>query len=309
MHVTPTSADDGARAGALVLFLEGETPASGETAPADRRQQAVRRWRACAELAVAQSQLVSASRKEHEFATQELRAANEELQSINEEYRSTAEELETSKEELQSMNEELQTVNSELKNEARDDFPSHNDLQNLMATTEIGTLFLDPKLASTASPRASPSCSISRRGDEGRSITDFTHGLDYEGLAKDARTVLADLASIEREMRSRTGGEGDATRSRPYRTVQDRIDGVVVTFVDIGERRRAEDALRDSEARMRAIINGVAVAIVTIDEHGNDPVDQCGDDDGCSAIPPDELDRAKRQRRLRPEPDRSQHDD
>ena len=83
-------------------------------------------------------------------------------------------------------------------------------------------------------------------GDEGRSITDFTHRLEYDDLAGRCAQGLRDLASSEREVHSKDGG-WYLTRLRPYRTVEDKIDGVVVTFVDIGERRRAEDSLRESE--------------------------------------------------------------
>ena len=273
--------------------------ATEDSAPNEQIQQLQQ------ELQFTQSQL-RGSREEYEGANEELRAANEELQSINEEYRSTAEEFETSKEELQSINEELQTVNSELKTKLESVSHAHSDIQNLMAATDVGILFLDTQLRiNRFTPRIAELFNIAP-GDEGRSITDFTHGLDYEDLAKDARTVLADLASIEREMRSRTGG-WYLMRLRPYRTVQDRIDGVVVTFVDIGERRRAEDALRDSEARMRAIINGVAVAIVTIDEHGTIQSINAATTTmlGYSA---DEL-IGQNVKALAPEPDRSQHDD
>ena len=109
-------------------------------------------------------------------------------------------------------------------------------------------------------------------GDEGRSITDFTHRLDYDDLAADARKVLRDLTPSEREVH---GKDGDwyLTRLRPYRTVEDKIDGVVVTFVDIGERRRAEDALRESEAQMRVMVdelqhrtrNLIAVVMALVD--------------------------------------------
>ena len=145
-------------------------------------------------------------REENEAANEELRAANEELQSINEEYRSTAEELETSKEELQSINEELQTVNSELKLKLDSVSRAHSDLQNLMAATDFGTLFLDSDAAHQAlHPARRPSCSTSPADDEGRPITDFTHQLDYDGLPEDARKVLHDLAPIEREVQSTDG--------------------------------------------------------------------------------------------------------
>ncbi|HZZ23456.1 MAG TPA: PAS domain-containing protein, partial [Roseiarcus sp.] len=214
-----------------------------------------------------QSQL-RASREEYEGANEELRAANEELQSVNEEYRSTAEELETSKEELQSINEELQTVNSELKSKLESVSRAHSDVQNLMAATDVGILFLDPQLRiNRFTPRISELFNIVT-GDEGRSITDFTHRLDYDDLAADARKVLRDLTATERELHGKDGG-WYLTRLKPYRTVEDKIDGVVVTFVDIGERRRAEDSLRESEARMRILVSehrtrnlGVVMAMV-----------------------------------------------
>ena len=175
------------------------------------------------------------------------------MQSVNEEYRSTAEELETSKEELQSINEELQTVNSELKAKLESVSRAHSDVQNLMAATDVGILFLDPKLRiNRFTPRISDLFNITS-GDEGRFITDFTHRLDYDDLAADARKVLRDLASTEREVHGKDGS-WYLTRLKPYRTVEDKIDGVVVTFVDIGERRRAEDALRDSASRMLVMV-------------------------------------------------------
>ncbi len=251
----------------IVFFFEGETlgespgsPGLEEGSPSDQVQQLQQ------ELQFTQSQLRT-SREEYEGANEELRAANEELQSINEEYRSTAEELETSKEELQSINEELQTVNSELKTKLDSVSRAHSDIQNLMAATDVGILFLDAQLKiNRFTPLVTRLFSIGA-GDEGRSITDFTHGLDYDGLAEDARKVMRDLVTSEREVKSRAG-DWYLMRMRPYRTVEDKIDGVVVTFVDIGERKRAADASRDSEARTRAVIDGVADSIITIDEHG-----------------------------------------
>ncbi len=307
LQARPASVDPNVSRSAIVFFFEGEAlgdlpveaSAIEDGAPNEQIQQLQQ------ELQFTQSQLRN-SREEYEGANEELRAANEELQSINEEYRSTAEELETSKEELQSINEELQTVNGELKTKLESVSRAHSDIQNLMAATDVGILFLDTQLRiNRFTPRIADLFNLAA-GDEGRSITDFTHGLDYEGLAKDARTVLLELASIEREVRSVTGG-WYLMRLRPYRTVEDRIDGVVVTFVDIGERRRAEDALRDSEARMRAVINGVAVAIVTIDEHGTIQSINAATTTmlGYSA---DEL-IGQNVKVLAPEPERSQHDD
>jgi two-component system, chemotaxis family, CheB/CheR fusion protein len=254
LQARPLSPDPNANRTAIIFFFEGETLSDGsltsttieERAPTEQSQQLQQ------ELQFTQSQL-RASREEYEGANEELRAANEELQSINEEYRSTAEELETSKEELQSINEELQTVNSELKTKLESVSRAHNDVQNLMAATDVGILFLDGQLRiNRFTPRVSELFNIVT-GDEGRSITDFTHRLDYEDLATDARKVLRDLSSTEREVHGKDGS-WYLTRLKPYRTVEDKIDGVVVTFVDIGERRRAEDALRESESRMRVLV-------------------------------------------------------
>ena len=123
------------------------------------------------------------------------------------------------------------------------------DIQNLMAATDVGILFLDAQLRiNRFTPRVSALFNIVE-GDEGRSITDFTHRLDYDDLAEDARMVVRDFKGTEREVRGKDGSWYLA-RLRPYRTVEDKLDGVVATFVDIGERRRTEDALRESESRL-----------------------------------------------------------
>ena len=247
LQTRPTHSEPSASRSAIVFFFEGEgLGAVGLTSPKIEEQSTDEQMQQLLqELQFSQSQL-RASREEYEGANEELRAANEELQSVNEEYRSTAEELETSKE-------ELQTVNSELKTKLESVSRAHSDVQNLMAATDVGILFLDPQLRiNRFTPRISELFNIAS-GDEGRLITDFTNRLDYDDLAGDARKVLRDLASTQREVHGKDGG-WYLTRLKPYRTVEDKIDGVVVTFVDIGERRRAEDALRDSESRMRIMV-------------------------------------------------------
>jgi two-component system CheB/CheR fusion protein len=232
---------------ALVMFIEGE--AVDENIVVDDQHlndETVRRL--TQELELTQGRLRTV-REESDAANEELRAANEELQSINEEYPSTSEELETSKEELQSINEELQTVNSELKLKLEAISRAHSDLQNLVAATDIGTLFLDSGLRITRfTDRVTELFSITQT-DEGRPITDFANRLEYEDLVKDARAVLSDLATVRREIRSRAGRWYDM-RVRPYRTVDDKIDGVVITFVDVSERHQVEQALRESERRL-----------------------------------------------------------
>ncbi len=231
---------------AVVMFIEGDSVDEILVADQHLNDETVRRL--TQELELTQGRLRTV-REESDAANEELRAANEELQSINEEYRSTSEELETSKEELQSINEELQTVNSELKLKLEAISRAHSDLQNLMAATDIGTLFLDSGLRiKRFTDRVTELFSITQ-ADEGRPITDFAHRLEYEDLVKDARAVLVDLAAVRREIRSRAGRWYDM-RTRPYRTVDDKIDGVVITFVDISERHQVEEALRESQRHL-----------------------------------------------------------
>jgi len=247
---------------ALVMFIEGE--AIGETVISAEPEQAtneiVRRLRQELELTQARLRTV---REESDGANEELRAANEELQSINEEYRSTSEELETSKEELQSINEELQTVNTELKLKLDAISRANSDLQNLLAATDFGTLFLDAGLRiKSFTDRATELFSITS-SDEGRPISDFSHQLEYGDLINDCRKVLSDLAPIRREIHSRRNLWYDV-RMRPYRTVDNKIDGVVITFVDITERLHTEQALRDSELHLRQQKRLVELARVPI---------------------------------------------
>ena len=232
--------NEGAAPTALVLFLE----AGPARIPSDERSasqngtdsQLVGQLRN--ELATTQAHLRT-SREQYETITEELRASNEELQSINEEYRSTAEELETSKEELQSINEELQTLNNELKLKLDAVSRAHNDLQNLMSSSDVATLFLSTTMhINRFTPRVADIFSVVA-GDEGRPIADFTHRLEYDGLATDARRVLSDLVPLERTIRTQDG-RWLLMRMRPYRTLDDKIEGVVATFVDVTERQEAE---------------------------------------------------------------------
>ncbi len=250
LYVHPVRGRDGEEPqNAVVMFIEGDVLSEELAAAGAQPASSDASRRLTEELELTQLRLRTV-REESEAANEELRAANEELQSINEEYRSTSEELETSKEELQSINEELQTVNSELKLKLEAISRAHSDLQNLMAATDFGTLFLDSRLRiKRFTERVTELFSITP-SDEGRPITDFAHQLEYDDLIKDARAVLSDLAPIRREIHSRLGRWYDV-RFRPYRTVDNKIDGVVITFVDVSERLQAEEALRGSERQLR----------------------------------------------------------
>ncbi len=156
---------------------------------------------------------------------------------MNEELQSTTEELETSKEELQSMNEELQTVNQELKNKVEELTRSNTDLQNLMASTEIATLFLDRRLRVVRFTPAAASLFNLIPSDVGRPLEHVTHRLDVEDFVGLAEGVLSSLVPIEESVTGRDGG-GYTLRVLPYRTADDRIEGVVVD----GQRRRPRSA-------------------------------------------------------------------
>jgi PAS domain S-box-containing protein len=205
--------------------------------------------------------------EQHEYQAEELKASNEELQAMNEELRSSAEELETGKEELQSINEELRTVNQELKIKIEETSVNSNNLQNLVNSANIGTIFLDRNFSIRFFTPAALDIFNLKSGDYGRPITDITHKLLYEGLFKDAEQVLEHLSVLEREV----GTVDDRyfmMRVVPYRTSEDRINGVVITFFDITKRRASGEALRQSEERMRLLVESAkdyAIFMLDID--------------------------------------------
>jgi PAS domain S-box-containing protein len=204
--------------------------------------------------------------EEYETSQEEMKASNEEMQSTNEELRSTMEELETSKEELQSMNEELQTVNQENRHKVEELSQLSGDLQNLMSATDIATLFLDRDLRILRfTPRLGELFNV-RMTDRGRPLTDLTHRLGYDELADDARRVLANLAPLEREVEDEEQ-RWYLTRLMPYRSPDDRIEGVVITLVDITGRKRAEQALALEVEAMRRLAR---LSVHLIDPDGSD---------------------------------------
>ena len=251
----------------LVLFDEVEETMSAEVkGPRDNGKDSVLSQLE-GELQRTKEQL-QATVEQSETSTEELKASNEELQAINEELRSTTEELETSKEELQSINEELITVNQELKSKVEETGKINDDLQNLIASTDIATVFVDRRMRiKSYTPRATEIFSIIP-SDTGRSLLDITHRLDYPGMADDAVAAFESLRIIECEVPS-NDGRWYIARLLPYRTTEDLIDGAVLTFIDISERRQAEEQVREGEERLRLAAESTQdFIILTMDAQG-----------------------------------------
>ena len=249
----------------LITFLDGGEVSNEQTIEQEPTSELVRSLREKLRQA---EQRIEIMRDDSYLANQELRSANEELQSLNEEYRSSTEELETSREELQSINEELQTVNNELKLKLEEASNTNNDLENLMAATDVATLFLDSDCRiSRFTPPLSQMFNVMAR-DRGRPISDFTHSLDYPNLESDARKVIATGETLEREVRD-NDGHVYLTRLRPYRRPAGDLGGVVITFVDMTPIKRVEQALRESEQQLADELNVMrmlhdsAIAITT----------------------------------------------
>jgi two-component system CheB/CheR fusion protein len=194
--------------------------------------------------------------EELETANEELKSANEELQSTNEELQSTNEELETSKEELHSLNEELQTVNSELLGKVEELSRTNNDMKNLLNATNIATVFLDEELRIMRYTEPARRVIPLIPSDVGRPIGDLVSKLQYGRLVEDAREVLHTLVFKETEVRA---GEGATYLMRilPYRTTENTIEGLVMTFIDV---TRLQLLQQEQERLMQALANSPASA-------------------------------------------------
>jgi len=194
-----------------------------------------------AELARTRADL-EMTRAEMQASLEDLKSANEEQQATNEELQSANEELTTSKEEMQSMNEELHSINAELQSKVSDLLSVNNDMNNLLNSTEIATVFLDNDMrVRRFTPHATQLFKLIP-GDVGRPLSDIATDLHYSTLSDDAREVLRTLIFIEKRIPT-VGGGWIKARIMPYRTHDNVIDGVVITFVDISEIKRLEDEI------------------------------------------------------------------
>jgi chemotaxis methyl-accepting protein methylase len=190
------------------------------------------------------------ARQDVQSMREEMQTSQEELKSANEELQSTNEELTTSEEELQSMNEELHTVNQELETRLDEFMRTNNDIKNLLDSTDIATLFLDNNLCVRRITSETSRLTQLIPGDIGRPITDIASALLYPELAEDARQVLRTLVKVEKQI-AMPDGNWYAARILPYRTLENMIDGLVLTFIDITVSKNLEAELRATEARLR----------------------------------------------------------
>jgi two-component system CheB/CheR fusion protein len=240
--------EDATRGFLLVLFEEAkeETEIVRKVSTAD--EPIVKRLER--ELLHSRAQ-IRATVEQYEVQQEELRASNEELQAMNEELRSTAEELETSKEELQSVNEEMATVNQELKIKIEELSLANNNFQNLMNSTNVGTIFLDRTLrVRQFTPSAQETFNLIPT-DLGRPLLDITSRLKDANLLSDMESVLQKLQTVEREVKT-TGKESYIMRFAPYRTAEDKIEGLVITLVDVSELTQAREDLLEARAKLES---------------------------------------------------------
>jgi len=201
--------------------------------------------------------------EEMQTTQEELKSTNEELQSTNEELQSTNEELTTSKEEMQSLNEELQTVNAELQSKVDDYSRVNNDMKNLLNSTDIATLFLDKDLNIRRYTNQATKIFKLIKGDVGRPFTDLVSDLIYPGLADDSLEVLRTLVFIEKQIPTKDA-RWFSIRIMPYRTFDDRIDGLVITFINLFDLKQMEVKLHQTEQMNSMLLNSSSDIIIKL---------------------------------------------
>lgn len=216
----------------------------------------------------AKDEYLQSTHEELESSNEELKSSNEEMQSVNEELQSTNEELETSKEELQSVNEELATVNTELHTKVTDLSRVNNDMNNLLAGTGIATVFVDHHLRILRfTPTAAQIINLIS-SDIGRPVGHIVSNLvGYNQLVADVQAVLDTLVSKDAQVQTTTGA-WFAMRIRPYRTLDNVIEGAVITFVDITDVKQAYTALEQSEKRYFGVVSALSEGIVSLARDG-----------------------------------------
>ncbi|MEJ2425836.1 MAG: CheR family methyltransferase [Candidatus Thiodiazotropha sp.] len=260
----------------LVLFEEAPSPAgTGERHPAATENVADRnRLDELEQELITSREYLQSIIEEGETTNEELKSANEEIQSTNEELQSTNEELETAKEELQSTNEELSTVNEELENRNIDLGLANNDLTNLLASVNLPILMLGVDLSIRQfTPQAEKLLNLIE-SDIGRPISQIRANVEIPGLEEIVSEVIETMITRSLEVQDRDGHWYDL-RARPYRTLDNRIDGAVITFIDIDDIKDAErlrhiqQSLLETEERLQAILDNSPTMIYLKDDLGH----------------------------------------
>ena len=258
--------------GMLYLVILEEAPEALSRDPlVDRRDPSSEdevRITALKEELRAKEEYLQSANEELETANEELKSSNEEMQSVNEELQSTNEELETAKEEMQSVNEELSTVNNELQTKVTDLSQVNNDMNNLLAGTGIATVFVDHQLRILRfTPTATKIINLIQ-SDVGRPVNHIVSNLvGYQHLSADTQAVLNTLVPKEIDVQT-TAGAWYTLRIQPYRTLDNVIEGAVITFVDITEVKRTQAALRVNEEFLNNLLDNAPVSIYVIAADG-----------------------------------------
>jgi two-component system CheB/CheR fusion protein len=266
LSVRPLPSQDGGQNLLLVSFHDLADPAAAKKPGRKRAAQPAEQGRIEAlerDLAYLKESY-QASIEEQQASNEELKSANEEMQSTNEELQSTNEELETSKEELQSVNEELITVNAELQAKIEQLAGMQNDMKNLLDNTHIGTVFLDEKLLIRRFTREAAKLYRLVPSDVGRPLCDIKSNLVGEDLLAKAQSVLESLVPNEREVRT-ADGAWYLARIQPYRTLDNVIEGVVLTFTDISKRIEAEAAVQLARELAENIVDTIREPLLVLD--------------------------------------------
>jgi two-component system CheB/CheR fusion protein len=213
----------------------------------------------------AKEEYLQSTNEELETSNEELKSSNEEMQSVNEELQSTNEELETSKEELQSVNEELATVNVELQEKVIELSRANNDMNNLLAGTGIGTIFVDHQLNILRFTPAATQIINLIHSDVGRPVAHIVSNLtNYSSLVDDLKSVLKSLIGISIDVLS-LSGKWYNMRIQPYRTLENVIEGAVLTFVDISDVKTSQEILHLNSERIRVAISSASLILFNHD--------------------------------------------
>lgn len=268
VDVTIRSVEKPTGAQALLLVVFAESVPSGPPMPSRKKGSRAGendpRVTGLEQELQATRQNLHATIEELEASNEELKSTNEELQSANEELQSMNEEVETAKEELQSVNEELTTVNSELQAKVDELTAVSDDVNNLLASTDIGTIFLDSGLGIKRFTPSMTRLFSLIQSDIGRSIRDITSKINSESLFADAQAVIETLQAKDGKVVTREG-KWFWVRILPYRTRENVIDGVVITFTDITASELAKDSMREARLYAEGIVETVREPLLTLD--------------------------------------------